>query len=251
MWRIKSYLAILLLIACASANAQITPPGLGENENANLWMAVGLEKKLGSPGKISSLSYVGIGRESSRADYNILKRQGIIVLNEELGWKFHKRWKLAQGISYRRQNEYKDTPPYESERPGYKNELRLYSKLTHYHDLGNVVLAFTARQEFRCFYTAGINAQKDAFELRTRLKAQSIISVNKGHTRFVTLGVEPLFSSSKLEGGGMQPIQYDETRFSGFYSFMPSPHLVFSIGYMNDLVHRDIHYLSLDVVFKG
>jgi hypothetical protein len=62
-------LAILLLTVCASASAQITPPGLGENENANLWIAVGLEKKLDSPGKISSLSYVGIGKQQGRLQH--------------------------------------------------------------------------------------------------------------------------------------------------------------------------------------
>lgn len=252
MWKTNLYVVVLLLLGYTTSMAQITPPGLGENENANLWVAIGFQKKLDSPGRVTSLSYLGIGRESSRADYNILKRQGIIVLNEEIGWKFHKSWKLAQGLSYRRQNEYEERPPYESEEPGYKNEIRLYNKLTHYRKLGMTTLAFTARQECRWFYAPGGHPTNEIFQLRTRVKMQGIIPVSKARTQFVTLGVEPLFSSSRFENkAGMQPLSYHETRFSCFYSFTPLPHMVCSIGYMNDLVHRDIHYLSFDVVFKS
>ncbi|RYD57436.1 MAG: hypothetical protein EOP56_09010 [Sphingobacteriales bacterium] len=84
MWKTELCLTVLAAATMYSAEAQITPPGLGENENANLWVAVGLKVPLGGAGRFTSMSYIGLGRESSRDDFNIFERQGIITLNQEV-----------------------------------------------------------------------------------------------------------------------------------------------------------------------
>lgn len=235
--------------------AQISPPGLG-NTNTAFWFALGLRQNLDSAQKVQSITYIGMGRKSSPNEYNPFSKQGIWIFNQEFSHTFHKQLQYSLAISYRRQDEYSETAPYEISTPAFKQEFRIYGRFSYILNLNKVKMLFTARQEFRKFFAPDFSEVKEIFQLRTRARVQVTVQVSKDQQHKLVGSGEVLFATSKKQGmGKMTNFAYTETRLNLYYSFSPrNLPLVFNIGYMNNLVGLTPwvgHYLAFDIIVQN
>jgi hypothetical protein len=237
---------------------QVSPPGLGTGHMAD-WFAFGVRQELDTiDGRgWQSMSYVGVGRKSNPNNYNPLFKSAILVLNQEFYHQFHKHWQYSLALSYRRQDEYVDTPPYEHKTPNVKQEFRLYGRVSYILKTSRIKLTPTFRQEFRKFYSPDFKNISEYLQLRSRLRMQLTINLNAKKIHRLIMSSEQLFSVSKETiTNTWTDFNYRESRLSLYYSLSPQTlPLIFSIGYMNNLVGNkttyDVHYLAFDIVLEN
>jgi len=251
--------AIILLIVCLLpklAYAQISPPGLGAARTAD-WLALGIRQDLDSLHHWQSMTYVGMGRKSSPTTYNPFAKASIIVLNQEFYYKFHRHWQSSVALSYRHQNEYAASYPYEPESPAFEQEFRLYGRLSYVLEGPRLKFVPTFRQEFRKFYTPTFTTEAETFQLRSRLRLQLTVNLDAAKVHRLILSSEQLFSASELSAPNhWTGLVYHESRFVGYYSFSPkSLPLIFDLGYMGDRLGGTapsyVHYAALDIIWKN
>lgn len=250
MKKILTLLAPVFLFY-ANANAQLSPPGLGDTNDA-FWAAIGVSQKVSE--KNTSVTYVGEGRISGPESHDLMHEQSIFVVNEEMYHSFAPGWNYSYALSYRRQNEYGDDEV-ANEAMAIQQEFRLYARLSHTKPVGSLKWKNTIRQEARKFYTPDFNNPEDIFQLRTRLKTQ--LSVPLGVSSKVTGSAEALFSASDETHSGWGRYGYHESRFCLYYTYTPqSMPVTFDVGYMNDLMGyghdvADAGYLAFDIVVQN
>lgn len=254
--RLKILLLTFLLKASFSF-AQLTPPGLGSNSKLNLWFAVGLDQKLDSAGRFSSMTYFGLAGQSTVADANVFDRLGIFVFNEEIKYKFNPAWSISLAASYRHQNEFEKAYPYLASDDRFKQEFRIYSRITKSWR-EKWMPSITFRQEYRRFYDPEFRDWKVSSAFRSRLKFQSEFNLISSKRLKAILGCEFLFSTEfQAASQKWQHFQYSETRLSAVISYYSKNKKVScNIGYMNDLLHvpagrRSVHYITTSIVFKN
>lgn len=252
----KYLLVLAVLIGNGISYAQLTPPGLGSNSKMNLWFAAGLDQKLDSIGKWSSMTYFGMAGQSTAENLNVFERLCILVINEEVKFKFKPTWSTSLAISYRHQNEYEKVFPYLAAEDRFKQEFRIYSRITKSWKK-KWIPSIALRQEFRKFYNPAFRNWKISAAFRSRLKFQSEISLTPKHHLSAILGAEFLFSTEFQEATqSWKHFQYGETRLSAIISYRPGNRkIAYNIGYMDDLLHvpageKSVHYISVSVVFK-
>ncbi len=250
----KLFLFLSIFFFHQLALAQISPPGMGLTKTAG-WFAAGLRQDLDTLGRWQSMSYAGIGRKSAPGSYNPVLKPAIAVVNQEFYHQVCKRWQYSFALSYRRQDEYRKTPPYEHSNPSIKQEFRLYGRWSYMLQTARIKLTTTVRQEFRKFYTPDFRKPDENFQLRSRFRVQLAVNLDTKKTHRLIAGSEQLFSISR-EGYPIiwTDFAYHESRFSLYYSFSPpSASITLSAGYMNNLIRHDqsypAHYLALDIVF--
>src|SRR5262245_2042665 len=105
-------ITVMLNFGGATLVAQISPPGLGETNTAS-WLAIGIRQSLDTASKKQSVTYVGNGTISGFGTGNPFQKQAILVINEEFYNQFQQHWQYSVAVSYRRQNQYEEYPPYE------------------------------------------------------------------------------------------------------------------------------------------
>ncbi|MDM8176343.1 MULTISPECIES: DUF2490 domain-containing protein [Olivibacter] len=253
----------LLLLLCFTAfclssatYAQISPPGLGEANTAG-WFAFGLRQDLGVSKKWQSMSYIGLGRKSNPDNYALFFKPAILVINQEFYHRFHPHWQYSIALSYRKQEEYNDFAPYRRTVAGFEREWRLYGRMAY--TIKNERLKFTTtfRQELRTFAQPFEEASSEDLQLRSRLKLQLAINLDKHKIHKLIGGYESLFSTSRSAlSERWSSFKYRESRFTFYYSISPQE-LPFTIdlGYMNNLVGSQspfsAHYLALDVIYNN
>lgn len=249
--------ACLTIFSLRSTHAQISPPGLGAAKTA-FWLALGVKRKLDSLGRKESVSYFGLGRKSDPDQLNLFGNQAILVLNHEIYHNFAPHQQYSYAISYRRQNNYEDHAPYQSE--GIEQEFRLYGRYAYTLNLASRwKWKNTLRQEFRKFFTADFGRTDENFQFRTRLKTQLIYSFPGKNKKALALSTEGLFAISKYHGKEQDwsGYAYKEARFGLYYLFqIPHSPLSMDIGYVNDQIRGydaakwGVHYLALDVIWN-
>lgn len=256
----KKFFAGLFLLGCigTSIKAQISPPGLGDANNA-FWGAFGVKRQLDSLGKKQALSYVAIGRKSSPDDHNLFSKQAIIVLNHEVYHSFAPHQQYSYALSYRHQPQYESTAPYDKEST--EQEFRIYGRYAYTFDLGRKwKLKSTIRQEFRKFFDADFHKVEEDFQLRTRIKNQLTYNLSPKNNQKLALSAEALFSISHLNEPDSEwnSFGYREMRIAAYYMFtIPNSPFTVDIGYMDDLIrdsrsihHGGVHYLAADLVWN-
>ncbi|QWT88166.1 DUF2490 domain-containing protein [Chryseobacterium sp. PCH239] len=256
----KKFFAGLFLLGClgTSIKAQISPPGLGDANNAS-WGAFGVKRQLDSLGKKQALSYVAIGRKSSPDNHNLFSKQAIIVLNHEVYHSFAPHQQYSYALSYRRQPQYESTAPYDKEST--EQEFRIYGRYAYTFDLGRKwKLKSTIRQEFRKFFDADFYQVEEDFQLRTRIKNQLTYNLSPKNNQKLALSAEALFSISHLneQDSEWSSFGYREMRIAAYYMFtIPNSPFTVDIGYMDDLIrdsrsihHGGVHYLAADLVWN-
>ncbi|MBS1614429.1 MAG: DUF2490 domain-containing protein [Bacteroidetes bacterium] len=204
-----------------------------------------------------SMTYIGIGRKSNPNSYDPFLKQAILVVNQEFYYHPNKHFKYSLALSYRRQDEYADSAPYQHEADYFKQEFRLYGRASYILPIRFVKLALTAREEFRKFYTPKFKNHGENFELRTRFKVQLSINLNKSKTQKLSVSSEQLFAiSEEAEHKKWSGFDYRESRLTLYYSL--SPHklpLSFDIGYMGEVVGNNhpyvVHHIAVDVIMHN
>lgn len=248
-------LAYLFLILTQVAQAQIAPPGLGSNTRANVWMAVGLKQNLDSVGKWSSSTYLGFATQSSVDNVNVFERMGIFIVNESIQYRFGRGWNTSGTISYRRQQEYTETTPYQPKSNPFRQEMRYAIGVSKNWD---TKWELDLKQEFRKFYDPGFRDWKEPTIWRTRLKVQRRFTLKNIPDWSVNTAVEMLISAGYLtKEQHWESYAYKETRVTCFLNYQPSgSHVSYHIGYMIDLLHENrlekpVHYVSLNILFNN
>jgi hypothetical protein len=247
-------LLISFLLSYSNANAQLSPPGLGDTHDA-FWSAIGVQQKISE--KTTSMTYVGEGRISGPNDNDMMKEQSILVLNEEMYHAINPSWKYSYALSYRRQDLYGDNTAYEVKHPEIQQEFRVYGRLSNSRTLGRMKWKNTLRQEVRKFYTPDFDNPEDVMQLRTRLKTQLTLQLGSTNENHITGSAEALFSISDETNAGWGSFGYKESRFCLYYSYAPkSLPVTFDVGYMNDLMGyghdvADASYLAFDIILEN
>ncbi len=244
------------LLLYHESKAQISPPGMGKAHTAE-WVALGLRQKLNSTGTWQSMSYVGVGRKSNPDNYNPVLKPAIVVFNQEFFHQFHSKWQYSLALSYRRQDEYSNKPPFEHSLPGIKQEFRGYGRVSRTFKKNRFSFIPTYRQEFRKFYAPDFANSSENYQFRSRFRLQMAIQLDPRKIHRLIAGSEQLFSISKKNTPNVwSHFAYQESRFSLYYALAPeaSP-FVFSLGYMyNPVAHSSPHsvqYLAFDVVVQN
>lgn len=247
---------LLIFISSGVVFSQISPPGLGTANTAS-WYALGLRQYMDTTKRWQSVSYIGLGRKSNPDNYSPVSKNAIFVFNQEFYHQFHKNYQYSLAVSYRRQDEYSDLLPYDYKANRIKQEFRLYGRFAYICKIGRFKISPIIRQELRKFYAADFGKLSENFQLRTRIRLQFTMNLDKQNLRKLVLNAESLFAVSKENNPEKWTgFHYNESRFSFYYSlsFKKLP-LTLSVGYMNNLIGikspRSVHYFAFDVIFEN
>jgi len=234
--------------------AQISPPGLGETNSAS-WLAIGLEQDLGKENSITSTTYFGLGRMSTPENHNLFNKQAIYVLNEELAFRFKKKWKYAFAFSYRWQNNYQSTPPYARDNPNGRQEIRLSSRLTYLnHKHTYIDYSFSFRPELRFFYNPDFMPAPKDMQIRSRFRGKLAFNLNSLETHRLITTAELFFSTTR--NTHWSRIDYQEARLCFYYAVtLPKQKLELHLGYMNNLrgksIINGVNHLVINIILKN
>ncbi len=249
---------ILSVLAFNTCLAQINPPGLGKTNLAS-WFAIGIRQELDTiEGKgWQSMSYIGAARKSTPDNHNLFMQPAILIVNQEFHHQFHHNWQYSIAASYRRQQEYLKTAPYELDSPKLKQEFRIYSRLSYIFKVSRIKITPTIRQEIRKFCSSDFKPVSEDWQFRSRIRIQLSINLDARKIHRLIASSEQLFSiSKKSKPKQWTDFNYRESRFSIYYSFSPQNlPLIFNFGYMNNLVGNKNpycgHYLAFDVIVEN
>lgn len=251
----KMVILILVLLYGFKVSGQISPPGEGRTKTGS-WFAIGWQQYLDKASKVKSMTYVGVGRKSTPEDGNAFYRQAIWIFNQEVYRSVGQHGQVSLALSYRRQNEYQDQAPFEKEIPSVQQEFRLYSRISWGIHFGRIKLSPTFRQELRRFYSPVFTNVEEITQLRSRIRLQCTIPLDKKKRHALILNSEQLLSTSlKQNEQHWTPFKYKESRFSIFWEYaIPDAPVLFHIGYMNNPAQSehsyDAHIIALDCVFS-
>ncbi len=123
----------------------------------------------------------------------------------------------------------------------------------------NVKFEATFRQEFRSFFEPDFQQPNVRYELRSRIKVQAELNLDKSKAHRISTTIEALFSTSESTNPEKQwsTFSYQETRICLFYSFKPkNTSTIYSLGYMNDLFgraedFRTSSYIAFDIIWEN
>lgn len=228
------------LIVGKWGNAQINPPGIGRANMAS-WVAIALSQNFGSKNKKNwnSVSYVGLGNMSKPNNDALFSRSSMLIINQEFKNRFKKNWEYSFALSYRQQYEYKDSFPYAKEDPAYKQEFRVYSRISYILlNTKRFRLTPTFRQEVRKFYTPDFGTPGEDWQLRSRIRLQWVTNLDKNKVHRIILTSEQLFSADRdSKNKNLSKFCYQDSRFALYYSYSPKNiPAAFNFGYMNNLI---------------
>ncbi|WP_413997994.1 hypothetical protein ACMDB5_09340 [Flavobacterium sp. W1B] len=250
--------AIIFLIAFTASYGQLSAPGLGKGKTAS-WFAFGVKQSLDSLQKKESMTYIGIGRKSTLDDTNPFNKMAILVLNQEFSNRYAKNWQYSYAISYRRQNEYESTAPYETADPAIKQEFRIYGRYSYLTGNNRLKWKNTFRQEYRKFFNPDFTKSDEDYQFRTRLKTQLNVDLGTQKLHHIIGSAEALFSISKEHSPKSEWTKFDykESRFALYYSLTPREiPFTFDFGYAYNLIGKGaktsgVHYLAIDVIWNN
>lgn len=245
---------LLTIFIILNFKAQISPPGLGETNMAS-WNAIGLRQNLNT--KTELMTYLGFGIKSDDESYNPVSKPAILVVNQEFYHQFKNNLKVSYAGSYRFQLHYLIDEVSKKEETEKEQELRIYGRIAYSTKIGKVKLTQTYRQELRKFVQENWKNTEEPFQIRSRLKSQASVVLNKNKQHTLSAAAEILFSSSKDNNTkNWSNFKYKEARFSAFYTYRPQKTpIAISFGYMNNLIEKksthSVHYASLDLVWEN
>ncbi|AFM04327.1 hypothetical protein Fleli_1939 [Bernardetia litoralis DSM 6794] len=255
------FFTTIFLIFFFSINcfAQISAPGLGEAKTAS-WFAIGIKQKLDNKNKLNSVSYIGWGHKSNPINYNPYFKPALFAINQEFYYSFAKNWKTSIALSYRKSHEYTNEEPFQHKENRFKQEFRVYSRLSYTWKINQLKIESTARQEFRKFYGSNFEELTKTSQLRSRFRLKLKLNLDKKNNHAISTSLESIFTTNKEITTTTKWIKfgYNESRFTLYYSYsLPKLPITTSIGYMNNLrgsnlnEMHSVHYLALDIVFKN
>lgn len=254
--KVRTFIHIFSMVCiCWNGMTQISPPGLGAAHSAS-WFAAGIRQDIDSAGNWQSVSYAGFGRKSNPTNYSPFYKPEIFVVNQEFYHTFRKNWQYSVALSYRRQDEYQDSYPFERETPGIVQEFRFYSRLSYVFKTPRIKFVPTIRQDVRTFFNPDFSTPDEVFQLRSRFRMQLTVNLTKTANHKLITSAEQLFAASQERNEKMGAFNYRESRFCLYYSYSPSRiPVVINLGYMNNLIGNQkpysVHYLAVDVIIQN
>lgn len=247
----KNCLSLFFLCLAISAFTQIAPPGL-TNKGGASWLAVGIKQQLNTNGSSLS-SYVGVGRAGTSNRSNPFQNHVLFVGSLSYKKAFKSQFYISPAFSYRHQEIYENSLNNE------KQEFRFAIGFGKVWKLDRLEFKSQFKQEFRKFYDASFRNWDESIQLRSRLKLSAKYQLTKNKKHHISTNVEFLFTTTEHIKPSIywEKISYSDTRLSAFYSYSipkPKPNLIFSVGYMIDLIGvKPVNmgnYISLDLVWK-
>jgi len=251
-----NFTLLIITFMTVYANAQISPPGLGDGRTAS-WFAVGARQDLNREKTWQSMSYLGFGRKSNPDNTDLLFKPAISVLNQEFYHPFRKHWQTSFALSYRRQQEYEETYPFATKEPSLQQEFRMYARLSRSVKIKRFTLTPTIRQEIRRFFQPNFGNTTEPLQFRSRLRMQLSTTIDAEKEHKLMLSSEQLFSFKQAnDSKEWSSFSYNESRFMLYYSYSPKDaNLIFDVGYMHNLIGKhapsSVHYLAFDVILKN
>jgi len=255
---IRSLVVLIFVVHSLPITAQLSPPGL-DNTNTVLWTALGINQNIGT--KWFNQSYIGFSRCSDPNNNALLSKQAIYVVEQQTYRKFGSHWQLGFCLSLRGQNMYSDDPPYESENPALRREIRYYLRLFYRHQYHRFSFAYSLRPEWRNFYNPDwSNYYSSPKALRYRIKGQVGFAVGQSKKGSIILANELLFvqQEQRQPTGDLtwSQLTWTEDRIATYYRYtLPKKRMVVDIGMMQQLnfkngsfVSNFVH-LAFDVLF--
>ncbi|MCW2119299.1 DUF2490 domain-containing protein [Flavobacterium sp. 7A] len=236
-----------------NCHAQITPPGMGKANTAS-WFAIGVQQDLNNERTIHSETYFGLGRISNPDTYNLVQKQSLYVLNEEVSHHFKKNWQYSVAVSYRSQSKYQSTSPYELDVPKYRQEVRLYTRFDYINTFKKINYSISYRPELRFFYNPNFSSSTENTQFRSRFRGKTTVNINSLKTHKIIATAEALFSTSRTND--WSKFEYKEARFCLYYSvILPVQKVTLNLGYMHNIIGKfsssPVHYLAFDIVVKN
>lgn len=251
-----SFIVILLISMPLLVSGQIIPPGLGKT-NAGSWLSLGLNQEIGQNEKWSSTTYIGLGRKSGLEEKNPFDRHAIFVLNQEFKHRFHPKWTYSLAASYRNQDLYKKGTAGIPEDPRFKQEFRIYGRISFIEKIGKLEITPTFRQEVIKYYTPDFKDYAESLRLRSRFRIKASLPVDQDKTHKFSLYSEQLFSVSKSGiSQDWESFKYSDSRFSFYYTWSPSRlPLSVNTGYMCNVLGSKFdhvaHYIGVDFMITN
>ena len=254
----KNILAVILFMFVFASYAQFSPPAVGKANNAS-WFAFGIKQALDTVHKKESTTYIGIGRKSTPDDNDAFNKMAILVLNQEFSNRYAKHWQYGYALSYRRQNEYESTAPFDAADPSIRQEFRLYGRYTYLTGINKLKWKTTLRQEYRKFFNPDFTKSNEDYQLRTRLKTQLNFDLGTKKIHHLIGSAEILFSTSKKfkPTSEWTNFEYKDSRFGLYYQLTPREiPFTFDFGYGYNLIGKGakksgVNFLAVDVVWNN
>jgi hypothetical protein len=254
---LRSAILLIILGLGRLAFAQISPPGL-EDTHVVLWGALAVNQQIAR--KWSVMAYVGGSRESNPDNLSVLRRQAIVVINQETQYQFNDRWQLSFGTSLRSQNRYREDTPFLSDDPDLRNEIRYYLRLFYRNHIGKTAFTYSFRPEYRQYYDPDWNVWSSTpLELRFRLKAQANIPLNASKSNQFIIANELLSTTDHRNANGelyWSTYKMSEDRVTTYLRHtFKRPSLFLDVGYMSQIIVGDkpeyIGHLAFDLILQN
>lgn len=243
-WPVADRIARPLLFALAllpvRVAAQIGPPGMGPVRAAG-WMAVGFTQRLDTAGRLNWSGYVGHGRSSMPQHGMPWQRPAILVVDQLLTRRIHPHAQVGLGMSFRSQQRYSATEPFERLAPD-RDEGRLHARLALLWPIGHWRVQVTMKQELRRFFTPDLRPWKEDLEWRSRLKVQAEHPLDAHGRRRMVLAVEELFAMDHERSvpDEWTTLGYRESRLSAYLvQRIAHDRLEVAVGGMADVLRGD------------
>ena len=242
--------SLVLCLAAGKALAQTTPPGL-QGTNLAAWLALTANQPW-SP-RLTTQAFVGGSTQSDPDNWNPTRKLGVLVLNQETFYQLRQGLRVALCNSYRLYGNYATAEPYEMLPEGYRQELRVYTRLNYRHAAGpRWDLSYTLRPEYRMFYTQRWEAFSPSTSIRTRAGVQATYTLNPRNA--LVLGAEA-FGDTREDGLSWSPYRFTQVRGAAFWQNRLSDRALVNLGLMHQQLYqpdgwgRAATYLSGEVVW--
>ncbi|MCZ2102216.1 MAG: hypothetical protein LC107_11830 [Chitinophagales bacterium] len=249
---------LLISIVAGSGFAQIIPAGIGKTNQGSAF-AFCIKQDLDTiknHGWLSS-SYIALSRISTLSEQKPFSHPGIFIVEQEFYNQFHQNWEHTLALSYRKQYEYTDDPPYEKGDPEYKHEIRVYGRLSYLYASKWVDITPTFRQEVSKFLTPDFENFSEHLRLRSRVRLKFTFHLTQDKLHRFLIYSEQLFSTSQShEDKTWSKFRYKDSRFAVYYSLSPVQlPLTFNFGIMGNLIGTESPHLSkyyaFDIIWKN
>lgn len=246
-------IAILFIGVITISYSQTAPSALGDIHLAKS-LSVGINQDVKSNfGNWKYFSYISNSWFSKSENDGFFDKQGIFIYENEMKNKMSNQNEISFGTSYRNQNVY--TQNINSDKL-IKQEFRFYSRYSYNLKISKMDLSISLKQEFNKYFTENFKSYSESLRIRPRFRIKISLPIDKIANHKISLFSEQLFSTSLTNTSKWSKFQYNDSRFSIFYTYTNQKiKYNLSVGYMYNLIgideFKDGNYLTLNLIFKN
>lgn len=246
-------IAILFIGVITISYSQTAPSALGDIHLAKS-LSVGINQDVKSNfGNWKYFSYISNSWFSKSENDGFFDKQGVFICENEMKNKMSNQNEISFGTSYRNQNVY--TQNINSDKL-IKQEFRFYSRYSYNLKISKMDLSISLKQEFNKYFTENFKSYSESLRIRPRFRIKISLPIDKIANHKISLFSEQLFSTSLTNTSKWSKFQYNDSRFSIFYTYTNQKiKYNLSVGYMYNLIgideFKDGNYLTLNLIFKN